>query len=209
MFVFEEGRRSRANMGIPRRSPQSSHKPGNLVALQRIERFLFTKWSLKIFGCPMELGHSDRSGSRPGGTTESSPALQCRVKIPSAARPGGTLEALGEHAFRVSSIAWGECAVHSVVATIRALQASLRDAQLFSCHPALKCRATFNRPSGTKNGSEKLLSYGMAVSTTWERGTSQRKTGEMSTPERESGFAQRRGARNGERLMGFFPVPVA
>ena len=140
------------------------------MALQRIERFLFTKWSLKIFGCPMELGHSDRSGSRPGGTTESSPALQCRVKIPSAARPGGTLEALAEHAFRVSSIAWGECAVHSVVATIRALQASLRDAQLFSCHPALKCRATFNRPSGTRNAPKKWPFCEMVVDGVWERG---------------------------------------
>ena len=28
----------------------------------------------------------------PGGTTESSPALQCRVPVPKAVRPGGTLE---------------------------------------------------------------------------------------------------------------------
>ncbi len=66
---------------------------------------------------------------RPGGTTESSPALQCRDHGREPVRPGGTLD--GRKVTR------------------HALQPSLRDGIRGEAHPALKCRATFSRPSGT------------------------------------------------------------
>ena len=69
------------------------------------------------------------AGFRPGGTTESSPAIYCRDHGRKSVRPGGTLD--GREATR------------------RALQPSLRDGIRGEAHPALKCRATLNRPSGT------------------------------------------------------------
>ncbi len=76
----------------------------------------------------MEFGNEDEEV--PLGTSEGSPALQCRVGDDEAVRPVGTLEV------------WlDEC-----------VQASLRDAALFlDFFPALKCRATFNRSSGTRD----------------------------------------------------------
>ncbi len=65
---------------------------------------------------------------RPGGTIESSPALQCRVSITPSSRPGGTLDA--HQTSRPSTVPPGRTAFAGE-------------------NPALKCRATFSRPSGT------------------------------------------------------------
>jgi len=74
---------------------------------------------------------------RPGGTAESSPALQCRVGLPTGPVPEGRLKR--------------EVPSQTLVkrpAGTRFLSASI---------PAINCRATFSRPSGTKIWQRKFI----------------------------------------------------
>ena len=64
----------------------------------------------------------------PGGTVESSPALQCRVGVGKAARPGGTLEGRYSMPPRVRNGSSCEATAGLQERTCEALQASLRDA---------------------------------------------------------------------------------
>ena len=108
---------------------QPSHGIENRRCVQRRGRSISGHSSLRISGCPTETGGFDRSVFVPVGTTESSPALQCRVPSPASSRPGGTLEAP-----RTCALA---------VASSTALQASLGDALPFPHQPGTEVPGYF------------------------------------------------------------------
>ena len=134
---------------VPKWSSQPSHRGGNGKYEQREAAWIGTKLSLRISGCP-------------GGTFENSPAIHCRVFCRTSRVPEGRLKRGGK-----------VCA--SSAASWRRFGRPSGTRQMGTGNPAINCRATF-RPS-LRDGREPRQqevsrAYGMAVSITWERGSS-------------------------------------
>ena len=129
---------------VPKRSPQSSHGIENQGCIQRSGGFDFGPIEFE----DIWLSHRNSVllialSFVPGGTTESSPALQCRVPAPPAVRPGGTLEAPCTCAHGGQPMLRPSCPSLPEVASCAAPQASLRDAPPFHHQPGTEVPGYF------------------------------------------------------------------
>ena len=123
-----------------------SAAPGNrypTVSAQKCASELAANPALLCRCCPTEAGAFDGPVFVPGGTTESSPALQCRVPASPSSRPGGTLEAPCTCALEGQALPRRNCRSLSAEASGTALQASLRDATPFHHQPGTEVPGYF------------------------------------------------------------------
>ena len=142
--------------------PRTSHGIENHRGVQRRGRSIAGQSSLEIFGSLAAPGSRHPMTSKqkcrrspteidafkgpvfvPGGTTESSPALQCRVPASPWSRPGGTLEAPRTCAFGGQPLLLRNCRFLPAAASCTALQASLRDATPFHPQPGTEVPGYF------------------------------------------------------------------
>ena len=154
---------------VPKLNSQPSHGIENRGCVQRRGRSISGQSSLKISGRPTETGAFDGPVFVPVGTTESSPALQCRVPAPLSARPSeGRLKRLARALLEASRCFAGTAVPYPRWHRVPPFKRPSGTRRLSITNPALKCRATFNRPYRDEERPMVPISYGMAVSCTWE-----------------------------------------